>query len=92
MALQVLTFVVIAALSTALFGACDALLYAKESSSREVKELNGLWHFRADYSPGRDAGFTEEWYKEPLPKVRQLLAYHRVIGMCGVFFNAIIFW
>lgn len=68
MALQVLTFVVIAALSTALFGACDALLYAKESSSREVKELNGLWHFRADYSPGRDAGFTEEWYKEPLPK------------------------
>ena len=72
MARKVLSFVILAALSTALFDVCDALLYAKESSSREVKELNGLWHFRADYSPGRDAGFTEEWYKEPLPKVRRV--------------------
>ena len=48
---------------------CRALLYPRESESREVKELNGLWHFRADYSPGRDAGFTEQWYREPLSKV-----------------------
>jgi len=47
----------------------QGLLYAKDSASREVKEINGLWHFRADYSPDRDAGFQEQWYKQPLAKV-----------------------
>ncbi len=45
------------------------LLYPRESSSREVKELNGLWHFRADYSVDRNEGFEKEWYKQPLSKV-----------------------
>ena len=45
------------------------LLYAKDSASREVKEINGLWHFRADFSTDRDAGFQEQWYKQPLAKV-----------------------
>ncbi len=45
------------------------LLYPRESSSREVKELNGLWHFRADYSEDRNEGFEKEWYKQPLSKV-----------------------
>ena len=49
--------------------ACDGLLYAKESAFREVKEINGLWHFRADFSPGRDEGFVQQWYKQPLQKV-----------------------
>ena len=48
---------------------CEGLLYPRESESREVKELNGVWHFRADFSPGRNAGFVEEWYKQPLPDV-----------------------
>ena len=47
----------------------QGLLYAKDSASREVKEINGLWHFRADYSPARNAGFVEQWYKQPLAKV-----------------------
>lgn len=46
-----------------------ALLYPRESQYREVKELNGLWHFRADYSPDRRAGFDEKWYQQPLSKV-----------------------
>ncbi len=45
------------------------LLYPRETSSREVKELNGLWHFRADYSENRNEGFEKEWYKQPLSKV-----------------------
>lgn len=56
-------------LLTVLFGVGWGLLYPKDSSSREVKEINGLWHFRADYSPDRDAGFQEQWYKQPLAKV-----------------------
>lgn len=42
------------------------MLYPRESSSREVKELNGLWSFRADKSPNRNEGFERAWYKSPL--------------------------
>jgi len=45
-------------------------LYPRESPSREVKELDGLWHFRADYSDSRNAGFDEKWYEKPLAQVR----------------------
>ncbi|XP_015239131.1 PREDICTED: beta-glucuronidase [Cyprinodon variegatus] len=42
------------------------LLFPRESSSREVKELNGLWAFRADRSPNRNQGFEKAWYKSRL--------------------------
>ncbi len=45
------------------------LLYPRESPSREIKEINGLWHFRADYSDNRNAGFEKKWYQQPLSKV-----------------------
>lgn len=45
-------------------------LYPRESPSREIKEINGLWHFRADFSDSRNAGFDEKWYEEPLSRVR----------------------
>lgn len=44
-------------------------LFARETESREVKILNGLWNFRADNSSRRNAGFEQQWYKEPLKKV-----------------------
>ncbi|XP_034994652.1 beta-glucuronidase [Zootoca vivipara] len=48
-------------------GALDGgMLYPRESPSRELKELGGLWSFRADWSERRDAGFVEGWYKKPL--------------------------
>jgi beta-glucuronidase len=31
-----------------------------------VKELNGLWNFRADFSDGRNQGFCEKWFSKPL--------------------------
>ncbi|XP_010720194.1 argininosuccinate lyase [Meleagris gallopavo] len=37
------------------------MLYPRESPSRELKELGGIWSFRADFSPGRD--ISEEWSK-----------------------------
>ena len=52
-----------------LFSGAAGLLYPRESTSREVKELNGLWHFRADFSANRNEGFEKEWYKQPLSKV-----------------------
>ncbi|XP_053130817.1 beta-glucuronidase [Hemicordylus capensis] len=42
------------------------MLYPRESPSRELKDLGGLWSFRADRSVGRDAGFREQWFKQPL--------------------------
>ena len=65
--------------SPLLFGSGRGLLYPKESVSREVKELNGLWHFRADYSPSRDAGFVEQWYKQPLSKVKLYIRRGRLL-------------
>ncbi|XP_013875102.1 beta-glucuronidase [Austrofundulus limnaeus] len=56
-----------------LFAAFDAvllldngMLFPRESSSRELKELNGLWAFRADRSPNRNQGFEEAWFKRRL--------------------------
>uniref|UniRef100_A0A7N6AVY3 Beta-glucuronidase n=1 Tax=Anabas testudineus TaxID=64144 RepID=A0A7N6AVY3_ANATE len=37
-----------------------------ESSSREVKDLSGLWDFRADTSPNRHQGFERSWFKSRL--------------------------
>lgn len=55
------------------WGVCRALsggmLYPKETPSREIKELNGLWSFRADFSPSRDIGFKQAWFKSPLSQV-----------------------
>ncbi|KAM9117793.1 beta-glucuronidase [Pangshura tecta] len=42
------------------------MLYPRESASRELKELNGIWSFRADFSPQRNKGFVEQWYRKPL--------------------------
>uniref|UniRef100_A0A7N9AMG9 Beta-glucuronidase n=1 Tax=Mastacembelus armatus TaxID=205130 RepID=A0A7N9AMG9_9TELE len=42
------------------------MLFPRESSSREVKDLSGLWVFRADKSPDRNQGFDEAWYKSRL--------------------------
>ena len=45
------------------------MLFPRESSSREVKELSGLWVFRADASPSRAQGFEMAWYKSRLAEV-----------------------
>ncbi|KAM9320081.1 beta-glucuronidase [Gastrophryne carolinensis] len=50
-------------LSRALGG---GMLYPTDTPSREVKELSGVWSFRADTSPDRNDGFRQLWYKSPL--------------------------
>lgn len=46
------------------------MLFPKESPSRELKALDGLWHFRADLSNNRLQGFEQQWYRQPLREVR----------------------
>lgn len=47
----------------------SGMLFPRESSSREVKDLSGLWDFRADTSPSRNQGFERAWYKSRLAQV-----------------------
>lgn len=54
------------------------MLYPRESSSREVKDLSGLWVFRADKSPNRNQGFESAWYKRRLEEVSRTDSGQRV--------------
>ncbi|XP_054481647.1 beta-glucuronidase [Anoplopoma fimbria] len=42
------------------------MLFPRETSSRERRELSGLWSFRADASRSRNEGFDRAWYRRPL--------------------------
>ncbi|XP_046565754.1 beta-glucuronidase-like [Haliotis rubra] len=42
------------------------MLYPRESESRDMKNLDGMWNFRADSSPSRKQGFDQNWFKSPL--------------------------
>lgn len=59
-----------AALGPLLWGCALALrggmLYPREGPSRERKDLDGLWTFRADLSDSRRLGFEQQWYRRPL--------------------------
>ena len=45
------------------------MLYPRESESRQIQELDGMWNFRADTSPSRNAGMVEKWFEKQLAKV-----------------------
>lgn len=46
------------------------MLFPRESPSRELRALDGLWRFRADLSANRLQGFEQQWYRRPLREVR----------------------
>lgn len=46
------------------------MLFPRESPSREIKDLSGLWTFRADFSKDRNLGFQKSWFQSPLTKVK----------------------
>ena len=38
------------------------MLFPRESESRQIQDLNGMWNFRADMSVNRNEGFEQQWY------------------------------
>ncbi|HEY8965135.1 MAG TPA: sugar-binding domain-containing protein, partial [Candidatus Methylacidiphilales bacterium] len=40
------------------------MLHPRESESRELKDLSGLWRFRRD---ARNEGLEKGWHRRPLP-------------------------
>ncbi|KAK7058720.1 hypothetical protein SK128_008183 [Halocaridina rubra] len=49
-------------------------LYPRESMSREVKSLDGLWNFRLSPLQDPDQGFREEWFSRPLSQTGQVIS------------------
>ena len=48
-------------------------LYPKESETREVKNLDGIWNFRViPAGVDQNIGFNEKWYLKPLTDVRKI--------------------
>ena len=41
---------------------CYGLLYPQESTSREIKSLDGLWKFRLSPSLRPQTGFDHQWF------------------------------
>ncbi|XP_073521046.1 beta-glucuronidase isoform X1 [Phyllobates terribilis] len=54
-------------------GLGGGMLYPRETPTRELKELGGIWSFRADASPDRDEGFRLQWYKQWLRETGPVL-------------------
>ena len=47
----------------------NGMLFPRESESRQIKNLEGIWSFRADMSSSRNEGFDKKWYQQDLYKV-----------------------
>ena len=45
------------------------ILYPKDSESRQVMNLDGLWKFAVSDKDNQNQGFDEQWYLLPLDKV-----------------------
>ena len=52
-------------IALALLTTCQCL-YPKDSPSRLLKDLDGVWHFKIDDSLSRNRGFDEEWFLKPV--------------------------
>lgn len=48
-------------------------LFPKESVTRELKRLDGVWDFRICPQDDQDVGFREQWYKRKLSKSGEVI-------------------
>lgn len=48
----------------------EGLLYPRESETREIRSLDGMWNFVKGNTNDPKEGFKEEWYKYDLSKSR----------------------
>lgn len=62
-------FVVTALNISLIMAVLPGMLFPKDSERREVKDLSGMWDFRADMSVNRNGGFENMWFAKPLWQV-----------------------
>ncbi|KAK7087386.1 beta-glucuronidase-like [Littorina saxatilis] len=54
-------------------GLGKGILYPRDSESRVVKTLDGMWNFRADNSSTRNQSFVDEWWTKPLSQTGDVI-------------------
>ena len=57
--IKVLVLLLIVSFSSIKF--VDCFLYPKESETREIKSLDGIWKFKISPSHEPEKGFEQEW-------------------------------
>ena len=67
---QVVSVLAFAGFSLAM-AVLPGMLFPRDTERREVKDLSGLWDFRADMSQNRNGGFEQMWFAKPLRQVRR---------------------
>ncbi|XP_071443671.1 beta-glucuronidase-like [Hetaerina americana] len=48
---------------------CMGILYPRESETREIRTLDGLWNFRVSSASHEDLGMLEKWYASDLSEL-----------------------
>ena len=51
------------------------MLYPRDSESRTLRRLDGMWNFRIDDSPARNESFVNKWFMNWLDKVCQFYMF-----------------
>ena len=70
-----IVFLLMSILSTFFLNAQSKLpgmLYPRDSESRSLRRLDGMWNFRIDNSPARNESFVNQWFADWLYKVSVL--------------------
>ena len=65
--------------------ACGGMLMPRESESRTIMELNGMWTFRADSSSNRKEGMEKKWWEAPLKSVRPANYYNLLYNWINIY-------
>ena len=55
-----------------LFGSSQSLLYPRESPTRDVRRLDGIWKFKLSPIDDPDRGFVDGWFKWDWDRVKTI--------------------
>lgn len=64
--MKLIHFVLSLLLVAGWLGLSDGLLYPRDTETRLVHSLNGIWSFRLSPTWDQEAGFRDEWFSRPL--------------------------
>jgi hypothetical protein len=63
-------WLILLTLGTVLHTSICGMLYPRESESREVVLLDGIWKFRVSPTEDQEKGFAEKWFSTNFEEVR----------------------
>jgi hypothetical protein len=66
---KMVLWLILLTLCIALHTSLSGILYPRESESREVVLLDGIWKFRTSPTEDQDKGFAEKWFSTNFEEV-----------------------